>query len=123
MYKDFRHYFQTVSPKTGELRTWSGVGGVLVVNLFTLEAAASHGAKPGRATIENVKHCIKALVEVVETQEFKSLALPRLATGVGGLHWKDVKPLMEKHLGYLSFPLFCVTFWRSSGERKRPRIV
>jgi hypothetical protein len=29
-----------------------------------------------------------------------------LATGVGGLDWKDVKPLMEKHLGHLSTPVY-----------------
>ena len=36
MYKDFRHYFQTFSPKTGELWTWAGVGGVRIVNPSTL---------------------------------------------------------------------------------------
>ena len=48
MYKDFRHYSQTVAPKTGELWTWAGVGGVWIVD--TQEPAASHGANPGRAT-------------------------------------------------------------------------
>jgi O-acetyl-ADP-ribose deacetylase (regulator of RNase III) len=77
------------------------------VNLFTQEAAASHGAShPGRATIENVNHCLKALGKVIEAEKFKSIALPRLATGVGGLDWKDVKPLIEKHLGHLSIPVY-----------------
>ena len=107
MYKDFRHYSQTVSPKTGELWSWAGVGGVRIVNLFTQEPAAGHGANhPGRATVENVNHCLKALCKVIEAEKFKSVALPRLATGVGGLDWKDVKPLMEKHLGHLSIPVY-----------------
>ncbi|MCX5724248.1 MAG: macro domain-containing protein [Nitrospirae bacterium] len=107
MYKDFRHYSQTFSPKVGELWSWAGVGGVRIVNLFTQEAAVSHGsAHPGRATIENVNHCLKALVKAIETEKFTSIALPRLATGVGGLDWKDVKPLMEKHLGHLSIPVY-----------------
>jgi len=106
MYKDFRHYSQTVSPKTGDLWTWAGVGGVRIVNLFTQEPASSHVAKPGRATIENVNHCLKALCKAIETEKFKSVALPRLATGVGGLDWKDVRPLMEKHLGHLSIPVY-----------------
>jgi O-acetyl-ADP-ribose deacetylase (regulator of RNase III) len=76
------------------------------VNLYTQEPAASHGAKPGRATIENVNHCLKALCKAIEVEKFKSVALPRLATGVGGLDWKDVKPLMEKHLGHLSIPVY-----------------
>jgi O-acetyl-ADP-ribose deacetylase (regulator of RNase III) len=76
------------------------------VNLFTQEAAAGHGAKPGRATIENVNHCLKALCKEIEAKKFKTVALPRLATGVGGLDWKEVKPLMEKHLGHLSIPVY-----------------
>lgn len=66
----------------------------------------SHGAKPGRATIENVNHCLKALCKVIKAEKFKTIALPRLATGVGGLDWRDVKPLLEKHLGHLSVPIY-----------------
>ena len=34
-----------------------------------------------------------------------SLALPRLATGVGGLDWAEVKPLIEQQLGGLDVPV------------------
>jgi O-acetyl-ADP-ribose deacetylase (regulator of RNase III) len=43
---------------------------------------------------------------VIEAEKLKSVALPRLATGVGGLDWKDVKPMMEKHLAHLSIPVY-----------------
>jgi len=59
-----------------------------------------------RVTIQNVNHCLKALCKLIESEKFKTVALPRLATGVGGLDWKDVKPLMEKHLGHLSIPVY-----------------
>ena len=95
-----------MTPKTGDLWIWSGVGGVRIVNLFTQEPAPGHGAKPGRATIENVNHCLKALKKLIEAEKFASVALPRLATGGGGLDWKDVKPLVEKHLGHLSIPVY-----------------
>jgi hypothetical protein len=32
--------------------------------------------------------------------------LPRLATGVGGLDWADVLPLIEKKLGDLNIPVY-----------------
>lgn len=118
MYKDFRHYCQTFTPKPGELWTWAGVGGVRVINLFTQEPAPGHGAKPGRATIENVNHCLKALAKVLETEHIKSVALPRLATGVGGLEWNHVKPLVEKHLGSLSIPVYVYTTFRAGLEAK-----
>jgi O-acetyl-ADP-ribose deacetylase (regulator of RNase III) len=121
MYKDFRHYCQTVTPKTGGLWTWSGVGGVRIVNLFTQEPAPGHGARPGRATIENVNHCLKALSKVIETEKFKSVALPRLATGVGGLDWKDVKPLIEKHLGHLSIPVYVYAAYQPGVQAKEER--
>jgi O-acetyl-ADP-ribose deacetylase (regulator of RNase III) len=35
-----------------------------------------------------------------------SLALPRLATGVGGMNWDDVRPLIDKHLGDLAIPVY-----------------
>lgn len=106
MYKDFRHYCQTVTPKTGELWAWAGAGGVRIVSLFTQGPAPTHGAKPGKATVENVNHSLKALAKLVESEKVTSLALPRLATGVGGLDWKDVRPLIEKHLGRLSIPVY-----------------
>ena len=34
------------------------------------------------------------------------MALPRLATGVGGLDWADVRPLIDKHLGSLGIPVY-----------------
>ncbi|MBH0187417.1 MAG: macro domain-containing protein [Nitrospira sp.] len=113
MYKDFRHYCQTVTPKPGGLWAWAGVGGIRVVNLFTQEPASSHGAKPGRARIENVNHCLKALSRVIKSENIKSVALPRLATGVGALEWKDVKPLIEQHLGHLSIPVYVYATFRS----------
>ena len=121
MYKDFRHYCQLETPKPGGLWIWSGVGGVRVVNLFTQEPAPSHGAKPGRATIENVNHCLKALSKCIETEKLKSVALPRLATGVGGLEWKDVKPLIEKHLGHLSIPVYVYATYQPGVQAKEER--
>ena len=43
---------------------------------------------------------------MLEKEEVDSLALPRLATGVGGLGWDEVKPLIEKQLGDLDIPVY-----------------
>lgn len=48
-----------------------------------------------------MNHALRALHKVIETEKVKSVALPRLATGVGGLQWAEVKPLIEQHLGSL----------------------
>ena len=39
----------------------------------------------------------------------KSLALPRLATGVGGLSWAEVQPVIQSDLGSLHIPIFIYT--------------
>lgn len=109
MYKDFRHYCHTAHPKAGELWAWAGAGGTRIINLFTQEAAYGHGAKPGKATLEYVNHSLRELHKLTEQEGFSSLALPRLATGVGGLNWDDVKPLLERHLGKLSIPVIVYT--------------
>ncbi len=109
MYKDFRHYCQTQHPKPGEAWTWGGAEGARIINLFTQEPAFDHGAKPGKASAENVNHALRELRQLVESEKFASLALPRLATGVGGLSWDAVSPLIEKHLGDLPIPVYVYT--------------
>jgi O-acetyl-ADP-ribose deacetylase (regulator of RNase III) len=105
MYKDFRHYCQTQHPKPGELWTWGGVEGMRLVALFTQEGAYEHGSKPGKASTANINHALKAFATEIQKEGWASVALPRLATGVGGLDWAEVKPLIEKHLGGLDIPV------------------
>lgn len=123
MYKDFRHYCHDAHPKEGGLWAWSGVGPdgpVHLVGLFTQEGAWGHGGKPGRARTEWVGHSLAALRRHVEGEKLASLALPRLATGVGGLAWSDVQPLVEQHLGALSIPVFVYTTFRAGQKADEP---
>ncbi len=105
MYKDFRHYCQTQHPDSGGAWIWSGAGGKRIINLMTQEAAYDHGAKAGRATLTNVNHALRELKKIIETEHLKSVALPRLATGIGGLKWEAVKPLIQQHLGDAGIPI------------------
>jgi O-acetyl-ADP-ribose deacetylase (regulator of RNase III) len=73
---------------------------------LTQEGEHEHGAKPGRASLSHVHHCLKRLRHELEVTGIDRLALPRLATGVGGLDWNDVLPLIVQHLGDLSIPIY-----------------
>lgn len=106
MYKDFRHFCQTQHPKAGTLWSWMGADSKIVVNLFTQEAAYHQGEKPGRATLSHVNHALRELRHLIGSEKFTSLALPRLSTGVGGLDWDDVYPLIQQHLGDLDIPVY-----------------
>jgi O-acetyl-ADP-ribose deacetylase (regulator of RNase III) len=109
MYKDFRHYCQVAHPKSGMLWAWAAADGRRVICLLTQEAAPDHGANPGPATVHNVSQALKALRLLIAEERFESLALPRLATGVGGMTWETVKPLIERHLGDLDIPIYVYT--------------
>jgi len=114
MYKDFRHYCQSQHPKPGSLWAWMGADGKRVVNLFTQESAYRPGEKPGRATVQHVGHALRSLRQLIDAEKFSSIALPRLATGVGGLDWGDVRPLLTQHLGDLAIPVIVYTTYHAN---------
>jgi O-acetyl-ADP-ribose deacetylase (regulator of RNase III) len=120
MAKDFRHYAHGAHPKPGELWTWGSTGGLRIYNLLTQEGEQGHGSKPGRASVANVNHCLHQLRTALATGEVKSLALPRLATGVGGLDWADVQPLIARHLGDLPIPVFVYTTYHKDLQGAEP---
>jgi O-acetyl-ADP-ribose deacetylase (regulator of RNase III) len=112
MYKDFRHYCQTYNPKPGTLWSWKGPGSPIIMNLFTQEPAEDHRGRPGKATVSNLNHVLQALKKELAAQQVTSLALPRLATGVGGLSWEEVKPLIDQVLGDAGIPIYVYTTFK-----------
>ena len=104
MAKDFRHYCHQQNPKPGHAWLWAGPERV-IVNLMTQEPAPDNKAHPGKASTKNVSHALKELHKIAEKENLKSIALPKLATGVGGLDWQQVEPLIEQHLGDLKIPV------------------
>lgn len=120
MYKDFRHYCHVYSPKAGGLWTWGGVDHARIVNLMTQEPPRNHGEHPGRARLEHVNHALHALKKEVEEEGFESIALTRLATGVGGLDWEEVKPLIERVLGDLDIPVYIYAEYQAGQKAEEP---
>ena len=105
MYKDFRHYCKQQSPKVGTLWLWQGLNQdnrhIRIANLFTQDAPHHAGGHPGKAHTEHVNHALHELKKLIQKEGFQSVALPRLATGVGGLSWPSVAPLIQSQLGAL----------------------
>ncbi len=118
MAKDFRHYAHQSHPKPGEIWMWGGVGCARIFNLMTQEGEHTHSSRPVKATLANVNHCLKRLRHDIEAERITSLAIPALATGVGGLAWADVKPLIEQHVGDLMIPIFVYTTYHAGVQAK-----
>jgi len=54
-----------------------------------------------KSKITDIEAGLQDLAEKVKTLNIKSIAMPPLGCGLGGLRWEDVLPLIEKHLGNL----------------------
>lgn len=121
MYKDFRHYCQTRHPKSGEVWSWISADGRYIVNLFTREAAYGVGSKPGHAKLNHVNHALHALRDFVQKEKVGSLALPRLACGMTGLDWDEVKPLIDKQLGDLRIPVYVYVTYQKGVKANEPQ--
>ena len=121
MHKDFHHFCHKQNPKPGEAWMWGTVNGKRVVNLITREDGPGHATKPGKASLQNVRQCLKNLKKIAVDEEFSALALPRLATGAGGLNWDDVKPLIFEQLEDLHIPIFLYSTFHAGQAAKEPK--
>jgi O-acetyl-ADP-ribose deacetylase (regulator of RNase III) len=119
--RDFRHATHQDPLSPGDIWAWAGVDDDghkrRIVNLITQTELGERGsARPGPATLQNVEHALKKLAAYAQHEKVKSLALPRLATGVGKLEWSDVKPLVTRHLGELGIPVMVYETYRADTQ-------
>ena len=119
MYKDFRHFCHTKGPKPGETWSWAGAGG-RVVALLTQEAPEHNHAHPGKANHHNVNAALKALAAQVREEDVRSVALPRLATGVGGMDWTEVREMLNRQLGDLDADIYVYTQYQPGVQAVEP---
>jgi O-acetyl-ADP-ribose deacetylase (regulator of RNase III) len=55
----------------------------------------------GKSRIEDIEAGLEALVAEVRQRDIRSIAVPPLGAGLGGLDWGDVRPRIERALGEL----------------------
>jgi O-acetyl-ADP-ribose deacetylase (regulator of RNase III) len=58
----------------------------------------------------------------LEKDEIKSIALPQLATGVGGLEWSEVLPLIRTNLGDLEIPVYVYSHYKKGVQANEPGV-
>ena len=52
----------------------------------------------GKSRMEDIDSGLKALVEEIRTRSIRSIAIPPLGSGLGGLNWTDVRPRIVEAL-------------------------
>ncbi|MBG78324.1 MAG: Appr-1-p processing protein [Alphaproteobacteria bacterium] len=55
----------------------------------------------GKSRLEDVELGLRALKDEIVSLGIKSISIPPLGSGLGGLNWQDVRRLIEKHLSDL----------------------
>lgn len=50
----------------------------------------------GKSRLADIREGLVSLVREIETRNIRSLAIPPLGAGLGGLRWTEVRPLIEK---------------------------
>ncbi len=56
----------------------------------------------GKSRLEDIDAGLEALTREIQERKIKSIAIPPLGCGLGGLTWNDVKPRIERALGALN---------------------
>ncbi|MBL4659285.1 MAG: macro domain-containing protein [Alcanivoracaceae bacterium] len=51
----------------------------------------------GKSRIEDIESGLASLIDIIKKNEIKSIAIPPLGSGLGGLDWMVVKQLIEKY--------------------------
>lgn len=54
-----------------------------------------------KSKYEYIEKGLEELAKIIESYDIKSIAIPPLGCGNGGLEWSKVKQLIERYLGYL----------------------
>lgn len=55
----------------------------------------------GKSRIEDIRAGLDALADEIRAREIRSVAIPPLGSGLGGLDWNDVRPLIEEAMAVL----------------------
>jgi O-acetyl-ADP-ribose deacetylase (regulator of RNase III) len=91
LFEEFRRRCKSKPPEftLGDVFLWREDGKPAVFNLGTQP-------RPGRgATYPIVEVALKALLTAAAEAGIRSIAMPRIAAGYGGLAWKKVRALIE----------------------------
>ena len=106
MRDQFIEWCEETNPEPGDIWLWGGNTKTRVLNLIVGEAAEPELGRSSRPNKIAVHRALRAVNKLVIDERFKSIAIPRIGSGVGGIDWLEVRGMMASQLGELIIPLF-----------------
>lgn len=120
MHKDFHKWCHQSHPKVGTAWSWDKVKNLLIINLLTQEGDFHNTSHPKRAKLTDVNHSLKALKKILSKEKISSVAIPKIATGTGGLLWEDVYPLIQNQLEDVNISIYIYVDYIPGLKAKEP---
>lgn len=121
MHKDFHKWCHQQHPKPGSIWKWDKVSNLIIVNMITQESQIHSSAHPKKANLTDVNHSLKALKKFIIKEKIKSIAIPKLSTGVGGLLWEEVYPLIVTQLEDVKIPIYLYSTYIPDLKAEEPK--
>jgi O-acetyl-ADP-ribose deacetylase (regulator of RNase III) len=75
----------------------------------------------GTSRLEHIEAGLQALVEEIQALDIKSIAVPPLGSGLGGLDWAEVRPLIERAM--VAAPDVDVAIYEPVGPPRRKAVA
>jgi O-acetyl-ADP-ribose deacetylase (regulator of RNase III) len=93
MYEEYRRRCQA-QPREfnpGDVFLWRETGKLAVFNLATQENTWN-----SRATYPNIKTTLRRMRKLADEENLRSISMPRIGAGYGGLSWKKCRVIIEQ---------------------------
>lgn len=100
MFQEYKRYCEEKKIEIGNLHWYKAKDGKTIINFPTKE----HWRKPSK--IEYIEKGLYNLRTTFKQHSIKSVAIPPLGCGNGGLHWSDIRPLIENNLADLDLDIY-----------------
>jgi len=112
MFKEYRHRC-TARPRqfnVGDAFLWKEKDKPFVFNLGTQESPGPH------ATYQAIEKSLSNMVSQTDHEGIKSIAIPKIGSGYGGLEWEKVRAVIEKVFEQWSGNLFVYEEYESETQ-------
>jgi len=119
MYEEYRRRCKAEPRQLnpGDVFLWKSDDQPWVFNLTTQEDYWR-----SRATYEAVEQALRRMCELADAEGVRSIAMPRIGTGYGGLSWKKVRAIVERVFGDWPGTLYVFEEYVPEGAEKEALI-